>query len=114
MRSGATEAIGVVADVTDFAAIERMRQRVEQELGPADTLVALAGGQGSPVPTEQIAEEQWRSVVEANLTATFLTVRSFLPGMIECRRGAIVTMASSAGAASRPRRQRPTPRPRPG
>jgi 3-oxoacyl-[acyl-carrier protein] reductase len=43
-----------------------------------------------------MAEEQWRSVIDSDLTATFLTVRSFLPGMIECGRGSIVTMASSA------------------
>ena len=36
-------------------------------------------------------------IVESNLTATFLTIKSFLPGMIERRRGAIVTMASNAG-----------------
>jgi 3-oxoacyl-[acyl-carrier protein] reductase len=49
------------------------------------------------VRTEQMAEEQWRSVIDSDLTATFLTVRSFLPGMIERGRGSIVTMASSAG-----------------
>jgi 3-oxoacyl-[acyl-carrier protein] reductase len=74
-----------------------MRRRVQEELGPVDVLAAVAGGQGYPTPTEQMAEEQWRSVIDANLTATFLTVRSFLPSMIERGRGSIVTMASSAG-----------------
>ncbi len=91
------EAIGVAADLTDFAAVERMRRRVEEELGPVDVLAAFAGGQGYPTPTEQMAEEQWRSVIDSDLTATFLTVRSFLPGMIERGRGSIITMASSAG-----------------
>jgi 3-oxoacyl-[acyl-carrier protein] reductase len=36
-------------------------------------------------------------VIDANLTSTFLTCKSFLSGMIERRRGAIVTMASNAG-----------------
>jgi 3-oxoacyl-[acyl-carrier protein] reductase len=70
---------------------------VEEELGPVDVLAAFAGGQGYPTPTEQMSEEQWRSVIDSDLTSTFLTVRSFLPGMIERGRGAIVTMASSAG-----------------
>jgi 3-oxoacyl-[acyl-carrier protein] reductase len=43
-----------------------------------------------------MAEEQWPSVIDSNLTAAFLTVRSFLPGMIERGGGSIVTMASSA------------------
>jgi 3-oxoacyl-[acyl-carrier protein] reductase len=42
-------------------------------------------------------EEQWRSVIDSDLTTTFLAVRSFLPGMIERGRGSIITMASSAG-----------------
>jgi len=90
------EAIGAAADLTDFAAVERMRRRVEEELDPVEVLAAFAGGQGYPTPTEQMAEEQWRSVIDSDLTATFLTVRSFLPGMIERGRGSIVTMASSA------------------
>jgi len=97
IRGRGGEAIGVAADLTDFAAIERLRRRIEEEIGPVDVLAAFAGGQGYPTPTEQMAEEQWRSVIDANLTATFLTVRSFLPGMIERGRGSIATMASSAG-----------------
>ena len=97
IRGGGGEAIGVAADLTDFAAVERMRRRIEEELGPAEVLATFAGGQGYPTPTEQMAEEQWRSVIDSDLTATFLTVRTFLPGMIERGRGSIVTMASSAG-----------------
>lgn len=97
IRDNGGHGIGVSADVTDFGAMEDVRRRVEQELGPVEVLVAFAGGQGSPTPTEQITEEQWRSVVDANLTGTFLTVKSFLPGIIERRGGSIVTMASSAG-----------------
>ena len=97
IRGGGGEAIGVAADLTDFAAVERMRRRIEEELGPAEVLAAFAGGQRYPTPTEQMAEERWRSVIDSDLTATFLTVRTFLPGMIERGRGSIVTMASSAG-----------------
>ena len=91
------EATGLAADVTDFAAVERLRTFTETTFGPADLLVAVAGGYGEPVPTAQTSEEQWRFVVDANLTATFLTIRSFLPGMVERRRGAIVTVSSTAG-----------------
>jgi 3-oxoacyl-[acyl-carrier protein] reductase len=97
IRSSGGEAIGVAADVTDFAAVELMQRRVEEELGPVDVLAAFAGGQGYPTPTEKMEEEQWRSVIDSDLTATFLTVRNFLPGMIERGRGSIVTIASSAG-----------------
>jgi 3-oxoacyl-[acyl-carrier protein] reductase len=38
--------------------------------------------------------EEWRQVIEDNLTSTFATVRVFLPDMIERRTGSIVTMSS--------------------
>lgn len=97
IRSQGGQAIGAGADVTSFAAIERMRHCAEQEFGPVDVLIPFAGGGIiRPGPTEQITEEEWHSVVDGNLTATFLTLKSFLPGMIERRRGSIVTMASTA------------------
>jgi len=103
IRSDGGQAIRAVADVTDFAAIERMRRRVEQELGPVEVLAALAGGGGPPPgPTAQITEEEWHSAIDGNLTSTFLTLKSFLPGMIERGSGSIVTMASSAGRVPTP------------
>ena len=97
IRSADGEAIGVAADCTDFAAVERMRKQAEEELGPIGVVAAFAGGgRARPGPVEQTTEEEWRSTVDANLTATFLTLKSFLPGMIERGGGSFVTMASSA------------------
>jgi 3-oxoacyl-[acyl-carrier protein] reductase len=102
------QAVGVVADVTRYAEIEAMRQRVEQELGPVGVLVANAGGNPvRPGPVEQVTEEGWLATVEANLTATFLTVKSFLPGMKERGTGSIITMSSAA--ARRPTAASPVP-----
>ena len=65
--------------------------------GPADVLAAfVGGGRARPGPVAEVPEQDWRSTVDASLTATFLTLKSFLPGMIERRRDAIITMASSA------------------
>jgi len=91
-------AIGVSAEVTDFAAIEHMREHVEEALGPVEVLAAFAASGGPlPGPTVEISEEEWRDGVEGNLTSAFLTLKSFVPGMIERGRGSVVTMASSAG-----------------
>jgi 3-oxoacyl-[acyl-carrier protein] reductase len=96
--SGGGETIGIAADVTDFAAIEDMRLRVEEELGPVEVLAAFAASGGPlPGPTVEISEAEWRSAIDGNLTSAFLTLKSFLPGMIERGSGSIVTMASSAG-----------------
>ena len=101
-------AIQVVADVTKFADIEAMRRQIEKELGPIDILVANAGGSFTmPGPIEQTSEEGWHASVDGNLTATFLTIKSILPGMKERKAGNIVTMSSAAGR--RPHTQSPIP-----
>ena len=91
------EAIGVTGDCTDLAAVERLRQQVEHDLGPAEVLAAfVGGGRARPGPVADVLVEDWQSTVDGSLTATFLTLKTFLPGMIQRGRGAILTMASSA------------------
>jgi 3-oxoacyl-[acyl-carrier protein] reductase len=97
IRTDGGQATGISADCNDFAAIERMRQQAGQEFGPVDILAAFVGSGGPlPGPTAQITEEEWRAAIDGNLTVTFLTLKSFLPGMIERQRGSIVTMTSIA------------------
>jgi 3-oxoacyl-[acyl-carrier protein] reductase len=103
VRAGA-QAIGVTADVTSFDDVERMRHVIEDEIGPVDVLVANAGGNPVPPgPLEDVSEEGFRAAVDANLTATFLTIKSFLPGMKERRAGNIITVSSAAGRRANPR-----------
>lgn len=96
--------IQVVADVTKFEQIEAARRRIEHELGPVELLVANAGGSFTrPGPIEETSEEGWRASVDGNLTATFLTIKSFLPGMKERAAGNIITISSAAGRRPHPR-----------
>jgi 3-oxoacyl-[acyl-carrier protein] reductase len=91
------EVIDVTADVTKFSDIEAMRRRIEREFGPVDILVANAGGSfTTPGPLEETSEEGWHASIDGNLTATFLTIKSFLPRMKERRTGNIITMSSAA------------------
>lgn len=91
-------AIEITGDVTSFDQIEAMRRMIEDRLGAVDILVANAGGSFTPpAPLEEIPEQGWRATVDGNLLATFLTMKSFLPGMKQRGRGVIITMASSAG-----------------
>jgi 3-oxoacyl-[acyl-carrier protein] reductase len=106
-RAGGT-AMQVAADVTRFNEIEAMRQEIEREFGPIDLLVANAGGSFTmPGPLEEISEEGWHASVDGNLTATFLTIKSILPGMKERKAGSIITVSSAA--ARRPHPQSPIP-----
>jgi 3-oxoacyl-[acyl-carrier protein] reductase len=78
-------------------ALEDLRQRTEDKFGPVDILGAFIGGGGQPAPIAEVTEAEWRATIDSNLTATFLAIRCFLPGMLERRRGVIITMASTAG-----------------
>ena len=101
-------AIQVVADVTQFAEIEAMRRDIEAELGPIDILVANADGSFTkPGPLEETSVEGWHASVDGNLTATFLAIKSILPGMKERKAGNIITVSSAA--ARRPHPQSPIP-----
>jgi 3-oxoacyl-[acyl-carrier protein] reductase len=96
-----TEAGGTVlavpAELTDEAAVLRLRTETERVFGVATLVAACAGGGGEPKPLLEDSVECWRATLETNLTSAFLTLRVFLPAMIEARKGAVVMMSSSAG-----------------
>src|SRR5690242_6338793 len=76
-------AIGIVGDATELEALERLRDEAERAFGPVDVLGAFVGG--SPVrpgPTADIAPADWQATLDTNLTAPFLALKTFLPGMI--------------------------------
>src|SRR5258708_32476855 len=110
IASAGGAALGVIGDLTIFADLERMRGEIEAAAGPVDVLVANAGAVlHAPGPLEEIPVEAWRATVEANLGATFLTLKAFLPGMKNRGRGDIVTISSTA--ARRPGARAPIPYP---
>lgn len=96
LESAGGEAIGVPADVRSANAIEAMRADVESGLGPPDFVLAFAGGFDHFTPVVETSEDEWEDVLRWNLTSTFLTVKTFLPAMLDRGSGAIVTMASNA------------------
>lgn len=97
-------AIAVTGDVTDFGQVESVRHHIEDDLGPVDVLVANAGANLTPPAVlEDIPEDGWRATVDANLSATFLTLKSFLPGMKQRRHGCVIMIASTAGRRADPR-----------
>ena len=82
-------------DVTDAARVDDFVASV----GRVDILVNNAGGVAGQVgrPLEEVSEDDWRAVVDANLTSTFLCTRAVASGMKERRYGRIVNISSGAG-----------------
>jgi 3-oxoacyl-[acyl-carrier protein] reductase len=97
IASTGREVFTTTADLTEYDQVETMRLQIEEHAGPVDILVANAGGSPvRPSPIEDIAEADWRLSIDTNLTATFLTIKSFLPGMKQRGHGNIITMSSAA------------------
>jgi NAD(P)-dependent dehydrogenase (short-subunit alcohol dehydrogenase family) len=98
LHSGVTVPISThVCDITDEAAVER----VFAEAGPFDVLVNNAGFAES-APLERTTLESWERHLAVNATGAFLCTRAALPAMRERGRGAIVTVASTAGRVGAP------------
>ena len=97
-------AMQVTADVTKLDEIESLRHQIETTYGPVEILVANAGGSFTmPGPLEETDEDGWHASIDGNLTATFLTLKSFLPGMKARKAGNIITISSSAARRPHPR-----------
>ena len=96
IREDGGEALAVPTDVTDATQVRRLVERATASYGRVDALVNNAGigGGGSLAKT---APENITQAVNVNLLAAMLATRAVLPGMIERRHGAIVSVASVAG-----------------
>jgi len=83
------------ADLTNGDAVREFFSRT----GAVDILVNCAGGVVGQVghPLEEVTDQDWHAVVDANLTSTFLCTRAVVPGMKERGWGRIVNISSGAG-----------------
>lgn len=90
-----------VADVADSGDLERALASLEAELGPVDVLVANAGI-GAYGAFADVTSDEIERIVRVNVLGTAHAIRAVVPGMIERRRGHIVTMGSIAGRIGSP------------
>jgi 3-oxoacyl-[acyl-carrier protein] reductase len=97
LRATGADAVGIAADCIDGEQVEQLVARTEGELGPVDILLPYAGGFNRFAPVDEVDEDYWREVLDANLTSTFLAVKAVLPSMMARGSGVIVTMASCSG-----------------
>jgi NAD(P)-dependent dehydrogenase (short-subunit alcohol dehydrogenase family) len=89
-------------DVTDETSIGRATEALLNDAGQIDILVNNAGITGGNAPTWELPPDVWRSVIEVNLIAPYLTCRAVAPQMIANGYGRIVNIASIAGKEGNP------------
>jgi 3-oxoacyl-[acyl-carrier protein] reductase len=88
--------LGLEVDVTDRAAVERMVDDTERELGPIDLLVANAGIGNQGSATWEVDPAAWWHIVEVNLLGVHLCCRAVIPKMLARGNGRIVITGSGA------------------
>jgi NAD(P)-dependent dehydrogenase (short-subunit alcohol dehydrogenase family) len=104
-REAGSGSIAVTADVTDRASVDALFARVAKEFGRLDLLFNNAGVSTPPAPLEDVTLEQWRSVVDTNLTGAFLCTQAAFRLMKtqQPRGGRIINNGSVSATAPRPR-----------
>ncbi|HEX30196.1 TPA: SDR family oxidoreductase, partial [Candidatus Poribacteria bacterium] len=84
------------ADVRDESKIREVVQEIISTFDGIDILVNSAGT-GRYAPVTEMDLDDWRTVIETNLTGTFICCKAVMPHMMERRRGRIINISSVAG-----------------
>ncbi|WP_334152156.1 SDR family oxidoreductase [Microbacterium sp.] len=90
------QAVVDVADISADGAADALIARVSEKVGPVDILVNNAGSSSTVLNPQWLEEDEWRGVIDVNLTAVFLLSRAVLSGMIARGGGTIITVSSLA------------------
>jgi NAD(P)-dependent dehydrogenase (short-subunit alcohol dehydrogenase family) len=94
----------VPTDVTDPASVRELFAKTKEAFGRLDLLFNNAGISGRAVPLEDLSYEQWKSIVDTNLTGAFLCTQEAFKIMKsqEPRGGRIINNGSISAHAPRP------------
>ena len=89
-------------DVSDADAVDAALHHTRESAGAIDILVNNAGISGPNMPTWEYGIEDWRRVIDVDLTGPFLVSRAVVPLMRAAGYGRIVNIASVAGKEGNP------------
>ncbi len=93
------EVLALAADVSEGADVERMVGAAVERFGHVDVLVNNAGLLGPRVRIEDYPEDEWRRVIDANLTGLYLVSKAVIPRMREG--GSIINVVSGVSVEGR-------------
>ena len=95
------EVLAIPADVSRSTHVEKLVGEAVKRFGKIDVLINNAGLLGPRVPIEEYPEDEWRKVLEANLTGPFLLTKATIPHVPEG--GSIINVTSGVSIEGRPR-----------
>lgn len=91
-RVNGANVTGVAADLSSAAGVQTFLSRVPR----ADVLVNNLGV-FQPIPFEQITDDQWHAIFDANVMSGIRLTRAYLPGMRQANWGRVVFISSESG-----------------
>jgi NAD(P)-dependent dehydrogenase (short-subunit alcohol dehydrogenase family) len=96
--------VAIPADVRDPHSVEALFKELRERFGRLDLLFNNAGTSSPPVPVEELSYEQWRAVVDTNLTGAFLCTQQAVALMKvqRPRGGRIINNGSISAHSPRP------------
>ena len=103
-ESNAARTLAVTTDVTDVSSVQALFEKTKDSFGRLDLLFNNAGAGAPAIPLEDLTVEQWRRVVDVNLTGAFLCTQAAFRLMKEQtpRGGRIINNGSISAHAPRP------------
>ncbi len=87
----------VQVDMTDWDAVRSAAARTAAEMGAIEIMVNNAGITGMNTTVAEYPVEEWRRIIDLNLTGVFHGCKAVVPGMVGQGYGRIVNIASIAG-----------------
>jgi len=93
------EVLAVAADVSKAADVKRLVREAVGRFGRIDVLVNNAGLLGPRVGIEEYPEDEWRRIIDANLTGPFLVSKAAIPHMADG--GSIINVVSGVSIEGR-------------
>ena len=102
--SNASNAIAVSTDVSDADAVKNLFAKTRDTFGRVDVVFNNAGVNAPGVPVEELTVDQWKTVVDINLTGVFLCIQEAFRVMKDQdpRGGRIINNGSISAHAPRP------------
>jgi 2-deoxy-D-gluconate 3-dehydrogenase len=99
-RSGA-RALAIATDVTSYASVESLMARTVEGLGRLDIVVNNAGI-ARVAPLAEASLDDWRAIVDVNLSGVFHGCRAAAPYLLRQRAGKVINLSSVLAAAGLP------------
>jgi 3-oxoacyl-[acyl-carrier protein] reductase len=95
LSTDASRVLGLQSDVSSLASETSAVKAVTDHFGQVDVVIANAGI-GHFASIEDLTEEQWKTMIDTNLTGVFNTVKASIPSLKHTK-GYLITIASLAG-----------------